>query len=148
SRQLLSESGLSHADWRSAYAASSEALDLDAFGAHIKAEPWPHAVIIDCTASDEVAERYPEWLAAGIHIITPNKRAGAGDAQRYAAIRQAQETSGARFRYEATVGAGLPVIGTLRDLLDTGDEVIEVDAVLSGTLAWLCNRFDGSRPFS
>lgn len=147
-RQVLSEAGLSHQDWQPAYADSVDSIDLDAFGAHIKAEPWPHAVIIDCTASDEVAERYPEWLAAGIHIITPNKRAGAGDAQRYAAIRQAQETSGARFRYEATVGAGLPVIGTLRDLLDTGDEVFEVDAVLSGTLAWLCNRFDGSRPFS
>jgi len=147
-RQVLSESGFEIARWREDYEASQTALDLAAFGAHVRAEPWPHAVIIDCSASDEVAARYPEWLAAGIHVITPNKRAGAGDAARYAAIRAAQGQGGSRFFYEATVGAGLPVIGTLRDLLDTGDEVFEVDAVLSGTLAWLSNRFDGSRPYS
>jgi aspartokinase/homoserine dehydrogenase 1 len=104
--------------------------------------------MIDCSASDSVAAQYPEWLAAGIHVITPNKQAGAGPLPRYAAIREARASSGARFRYEATVGAGLPVISTLRDLLDTGDELVAVDGILSGTLAWLFNKFDGSTPFS
>src|SRR5690606_2369813 len=97
---------------------------------------------------DSVAQRYPEWLAAGIHVITPNKQAGAGPLERYDAIRAARAKSGARFRYEATVGAGLPVISTLRDLLDTGDELIAIDGIFSGTLAWLFNRYDGSQPFS
>ncbi|HJR73866.1 MAG TPA: bifunctional aspartate kinase/homoserine dehydrogenase I [Luteimonas sp.] len=122
--------------------------DLDAFAAHIRAEHLPHALIVDCSASDAVAARYPQWLAAGIHVVTPNKHAGSGDWTRYAAIREAQRRGGARFLYEATVGAGLPVIQTLRGLLDTGDELHGIDGMLSGTLAWLFNRFDGSQPFS
>ena len=111
------------------------------------AEHLPHAVIIDCSANDAVAERYADWLAAGIHVVTPNKHAGAGPRARWQRIRSAS-ANGARFRYEATVGAGLPVISTLRDLLDTGDELLAVEGILSGTLAWLFNRYDGSVPFS
>src|SRR5262249_48084082 len=90
---------------------------------------------------------YPEWLARGVHVITPNKNAGAGAWERYAAIRTASARGG-RFRYEATVGAGLPVITTLRDLLDTGDEVLSIEGIFSGTLAYPFHRFDGSAPFS
>ena len=97
--------------------------DLDAFAAHVHAEHLPHAIIIDCSASDAVAAHYAGWLARGIHVITPNKQAGAGPLERYQAIREASAAVGARFRYEATVGAGLPVIQTLRDLIDTGDEL-------------------------
>ena len=111
-------------------------------------EHLPHAVIIDCSASDAVAACYPDWLAQGIHVVTPNKQAGAGPLVRYQAIREARARSGARFRYEATVGAGLPVIQTLRDLIDTGDKLHSVEGIFSGTLAWLFNQFDGSRPFS
>jgi len=121
--------------------------DLDAFARHVQAEHLPHAVIIDCSANDAVAERYAGWLARGIHVATPNKQAGAGPSARWRAIRAAT-ANGARFRYEATVGAGLPVISTLRDLFDTGDEMLAVDGILSGTLAWLFNRYDGTQPFS
>ncbi|HEY2345097.1 MAG TPA: bifunctional aspartate kinase/homoserine dehydrogenase I [Xanthomonadaceae bacterium] len=127
--------------------AEGDALDLDAFAAHVSAVHLPHALIVDCSGSDAVAARYPQWLAAGIHVATPNKNAGSGPLPRYAAIREAMR-HGAQFRYEATVGAGLPVIQTLRSMLDTGDELTGIEGVLSGTLAWLFNRFDGSRPFS
>ncbi|HEY0180382.1 MAG TPA: aspartate kinase, partial [Dokdonella sp.] len=122
--------------WR---AAAARGGDLDAFARHVHAEHLPHALIVDCSASDAVAARYAGWLARGIHVVTPNKHAGAGPLARWRAIRAAT-CAGARFRYEATVGAGLPVISTLRDLLDTGDELIAVEGVLSGTLAWLFNR--------
>lgn len=122
------------------------ACDLDAFARHVHVEHLPHALIIDCSASDTVAAKYADWLAAGIHVVTPNKHAGAGPSLRWRAIRAAT-AGGARFRYEATVGAGLPVISTLRDLLDTGDEMIAVEGIFSGTLAWLFNRYDGSQPF-
>ncbi len=108
----------------------------------------PHALIIDCSGSADVADRYAGWLAAGIHVVTPNKQAGAGPLERYHTIREAAAASGARFRYEATVGAGLPVITTLRDLVDTGDEVLAIDGIFSGTLAWLFNKYDGQVPFS
>ena len=126
---------------------SAEALDLDRFAAHVRAEHLPHALIVDCSGSDAVAARYPEWLAMGIHVVTPSKHAGSGDWARYRAIRDA-EKHGGLFRYEATVGAGLPVIQTLRSLLDTGDALTGIEGVLSGTLAWLFNRYDGSAPFS
>jgi len=122
--------------------------DLSRFAEHVHVEHLPHALIVDCSASDAVADRYAGWLAAGIHVVTPNKHAGAGPLARWQAIRTAVATSNARFRYEATVGAGLPVISTLRDLIDTGDEMIAIEGILSGTLAWLFNRYDGSQPFS
>jgi aspartokinase/homoserine dehydrogenase 1 len=142
-RQWLGEAN-GAAEWdRSA----SDGSDLDALVRHVHAEHLPHAVVIDCSANDAVAERYADWLAAGIHVVTPNKHAGAGPRERWQRIRAAS-ANGARFRYEATVGAGLPVISTLRDLLDTGDELLAVEGILSGTLAWLFNRYDGSMPFS
>jgi homoserine dehydrogenase len=121
--------------------------DLDAFAAHVRADDGRHALLVDCSANDEVAAHYPQWLAAGIHVVTPNKLAGSGPLARWQAIRAAC-ASGARFRYEATVCAGLPVVQTLRDLLDTGDELLAVEGMFSGTLAWLCNRHDGQHPFS
>ena len=122
--------------------------DLKRFADHVHAEHLPHAVIIDCSASDAIAQHYAGWLARGIHVITPNKHAGAGPWDRYAAIMAAAAKGSSRFRYESTVGAALPVIQTLRDLLDTGDEVLTVEGIFSGTLAYLFNRFDGSAPFS
>ena len=105
--------------------------DLDAFAAHVRGNDGRHALLIDCSANDEVASHYRRWLTDGIHVVTPNKLAG-----------------NARFRYEATVCAGLPVVQTLRDLLDTGDDLLAVEGMFSGTLAWLCNRHDGQHPFS
>ncbi len=126
----------------------AHACDLDAFAAHVRADHLPHAMIVDCSASDGVAAKYADWLAAGIHVVTPNKHAGSGDWQRYTRIAEARVAGHSRFLYEATVGAGLPVIVTLRNLLDTGDTLHAIDGMLSGTLAWLFNSFDGSRPFS
>jgi aspartokinase/homoserine dehydrogenase 1 len=135
-------------DWRARMQREPVEAELSALAGHLLDTHMPHAAIIDCSASDAVAAHYAGWLAAGIHVVTPNKQAGAGPLARHAAIRDACARSGARFRYEATVGAGLPVISTLRDLLDTGDDLLAVDGILSGTLAWLFNRFDGSVPFS
>ena len=118
--------------------------DLATFAAHVQAEHLPHAVIVDCSASDAVADLYEPWLARGIHVITPNKHAGSGPWPRYASLRART----AQWRYESTVGAGLPIITTLRDLLDTGDEVLAIEGILSGTLAYLFHHFDGRRPFS
>ena len=121
--------------------------DLDAFAAHVRGVDGRPALLVDCSASEEVAARYRDRLAAGLHVVTPNKLAGSGPLARWQAIRAAS-LGGARFRYEATVCAGLPVVQTLRDLLDTGDELHSVEGLFSGTLAWLCCRYDGRRPFS
>jgi aspartokinase/homoserine dehydrogenase 1 len=144
----LDELGAGASDWSQRLREATTACDLDAFTAHVHTDHLPHAIIIDCSASDIVAARYAGWLEQGIHVVTPNKHAGAGPLDRYEAIRKASLHTGARFRYEATVGAGLPVIQTLRDLIDTGDALQAVEGIFSGTLAWLFNSFDGSQPFS
>ncbi|WP_312914818.1 bifunctional aspartate kinase/homoserine dehydrogenase I [Stenotrophomonas sp.] len=146
-RMVLDQRGI-HGNWKAAFENASLRSDLDQFTDHLLSARLPHTLIIDCSGSAEVADRYAGWLAAGIHVVTPNKQAGSGPLARYQAIREAAAATGARFRYEATVGAGLPVITTLRDLVDTGDEVTAIAGIFSGTLAWLFNKYDGSVPFA
>jgi len=146
---VLDERGVEPADAAARLeGGAAQPVDLDRFADHVRGEHLPHALIVDCSASPRVAAQYPRWLARGIHVVTPNKQAGSGAWDHYAAIQDASRRGGGRFRYEATVGAGLPVMLTLRNLLDTGDELHGIDGMLSGTLAWLFNRFDGTVPFS
>jgi len=128
--------------------ARGEPLNLERLVAHVHAEYLPHAAIIDCTASDEVASQYESWLARGIHVVTPNKRANTAGMDYYRRLRNANRTVGAHYLYETTVGAALPIIQTLRDLIQTGDEIIEIEGILSGTLSFLFNSLDGRRSFS
>ncbi len=147
-RMHLAKGEVTLASWREALSSSSEPTDLTRFAEHIHADHLPHAVIIDCSASAEVAARYPEWLAAGIHIVTPNKKANSGSLDLYARLLEARRQGGTHYLYEATVGAGLPIIQTLRDLRETGDEIQRIEGILSGTLAYLFNVWDGSESFS
>ncbi len=136
------------ARWRDEYKAGGDALDLDRFADHVHADHFPHAVIIDCTASAEVARHYPHWLSEGIHVVTPNKKANSAPYADYQRVKDARRTAGSHYLYEATVGAGLPVIQTLRDLRETGDEIRRIEGMFSGTLAYLFNTWDGTQPFS
>jgi aspartokinase/homoserine dehydrogenase 1 len=147
-RSTLAEGQIDLAHWRETLDGEPVATDLEAFARHVQAEHLPHAVIIDCTASEEVARHYSEWLSRGIHVITPNKRANTAELAYYRAIRDTSRHNGVRYLYETTVGAGLPVIQTLRDLVQTGDEVYSVEGILSGTLSYLFNIYDGSSSFS
>jgi aspartokinase/homoserine dehydrogenase 1 len=128
-------------------AAAQAPLELDRFVDHVQTDHFPHAVLVDCTASDEVTDRYAGWIRRGIHVVSANKHAGSGRQERYREIRQALRGGGG-WRYSTTCGAGLPIIQTLRDLLDTGDEVVAIEGVFSGTLAYIFSNYDGSEPFS
>ena len=147
-RMVLSDQHLATDDPAGLLADKGQPLDLDALADFIDDDHLPHAVLIDCTASDAIAELYPEWLARGLHVITPNKHAGSGPISRYKNMREQLERTSARWRYEATVGAGLPVIQTLRDLIDTGDRVLRIEGIFSGTLAYLFNRFEPGMSFA
>lgn len=128
--------------------AAGRAPDLEQLAEHVRAPHLPHAILVDCTASDEVADRYPGWLRRGIHVVTPNKKAGAGPLARYRAIRTLGRDLSRHFLFEATVGAGLPIISTLTDLIRTGDHVEQIEGVLSGTLSFVFSSFVGEAPFS
>jgi aspartokinase/homoserine dehydrogenase 1 len=136
------------ARWRDEYRAGSDPVDLDHFADHVHADHFPHSVIIDCTASPDVAKHYAHWLSEGIHVVTPNKKANSAAYGEYQRIHSARRDAGSHYLYEATVGAGLPVIQTLRDLRETGDEVRRIEGMFSGTLAYLFNTWDGSESFS
>jgi aspartokinase/homoserine dehydrogenase 1 len=134
--------------WADALKTDGTAVDLDAFTKHVQAEHLPHAVILDCSASGAVADRYVGWLERGIHVITPNKKANTGPLDVYRRLRQLGGRVSTQYLYEATVGAGLPVINTLRDLLETGDRIHRIEGVLSGSLSFLLSRFGADCTFS
>jgi len=147
-RMLLEETSVDLGRWSERMAQAGEPLDLQKFINHVQADYVPHTVIIDCTASAAVAGQYRDWLARGIHIVTPNKKANSGALPYYRSLQEAKRLAGTHYLYEATVGAGLPVIQTLRDLRGTGDDITQIEGIFSGTLAYLFNVFDGSESFS
>ena len=147
-RMLLKEPAIALTDWSAGLLAEAEPADLARFLEHVRVDYLPHTVLVDCTASAAVAARYADWLGAGIHIVTPNKKANSGEYAYYQRLRHARRSGGTHYLYEATVGAGLPVVQTLRDLRETGDDIKSIEGIFSGTLAYLFNVYDGSSSFS
>lgn len=147
-RMIISEQGIDLNHWRDDFLDQAIPLDMENFVAHVAADYFPHSVIIDCTTSSILPKSYLSWIKQGIHIITPNKKAGTAELDYYHDLMHEGRRHGKHFLYETTVGAGLPIIGTLKDLIQTGDRVHKIEGVLSGTLAYLFWRYDGSVPFS
>ena len=134
--------------WRESLASGGEPLEIDRFSAHVNPDHLPHAAILDCTASQEISGRYGDFFSAGIHVVTPNKRAQSAPRSSYERLHRLRREHGVHLLYETNVGAGLPVIETLRDLIATGDQVLSVEGIFSGTLAYLFNALDANTEFS
>ena len=145
---LLGDRRIDIPNWQDEFEAGAVETDLEVFEQHVNPDHLPHAVIIDCTASNHIAGRYADWLSRGIHVITPNKKAFSGAYSDYKALQLAADEGSSHYFYETTVGAALPVISALCDLLYTGDEVRSIRGIFSGTLAYLFNVYDGTTPFS
>lgn len=147
-RMLLDDRAVDLGSWKDDLNGRGAEADVERFAEHVLAEHLPHACIIDATSDARVAALYERWLDRGINVVTPNKKGNTGTLAQYRAVREAARRRGRYFLYETNVGAGLPVIHTLRGLLDTGDEVLKIEGVLSGTLSYIFNTFDGRVPFS
>ena len=147
-RMVLSDTGIDLSRWKETLETKGVPADLDRFVEHVRVDYLPHTVLIDCTANEAIGRRYQEWLGRGIHIVTPNKKANSGDLDYYRSLHDTRRNSGAHYLYETTVGAGLPVVQTLRDLRDTGDDITSIEGIFSGTLAYLFNVYDGKAAFS
>lgn len=147
-RMILADRHLALDRWRDDVRDDSQPADLKTFIDHVNADYLPHAVLIDATASAELTAHYENWLAKGINIITPNKKSNAGPFPAYRSLRETARRHQRYFLYETNVGAGLPIIQTLRGLVETGDEIIKIEGVLSGTLSYIFNSLDGPRTFS
>ena len=107
-----------------------------------------NVALVDCTSGPAIVDAYPAFIESNLHIITPNKWANALPWRRYESLMGMLERRKRHFLFEANVGAGLPVVSTLRDLIASGDEIVRIEGILSGTLSYLFNTFDGSVPFS
>lgn len=140
--------GLRPEDWRAELDASRGKLSPGAVRELTASLPVTNLALVDCTASSHVVNDYPAYIGADMHIITPNKKAKVLPTRQYELLMRLLEERQKLFLYEANVGAGLPVISTLRDLVLSGDTVVRIEGILSGTLSYLFNHFDGSEPFS
>ncbi|KAJ2470585.1 Homoserine dehydrogenase [Coemansia sp. RSA 2322] len=130
---------------------SAQPADMDWFANGLAGLKGATAVV-DCTSSDVIAALYPKWLSWGLHVVTPNKKAFSSDLSLFQEIKQLSSSPrGPSVYHEATVGAGLPVLSTLNDLVRTGDQIIKIEGIFSGTLSYLFNNFsspDATQTFS
>jgi aspartokinase/homoserine dehydrogenase 1 len=127
---------------------AAEFFNLEEFVKKMDKLNLPNSAFCDCTASDKVPSQYLNILKCAIPVVTPNKRANSGAYQLYQQLTSYSRDRGIPYLYETTVCAGLPVISTLRDFTLSGDKVRRIEAVLSGTLSFIFNNFDGSKAFS
>lgn len=147
-KMLLTENGISLNDWKEELESKGETSSLDSFIKKMIALNLPNSTFVDCTANDDVANSYGDVLKASISVVTPNKRANSGSYNQYLELKNAAKNANVKYFYETNVGAGLPVIGTLNDLIASGDEIYSIEGILSGTLSYIFNSFVPGTSFS
>jgi aspartokinase/homoserine dehydrogenase 1 len=140
--------GIDLGEWQRTLGGSRRVMSPAALARAIAGLELTNSALVDCTANPSIVDAYPAFIDANLHIITPNKRANALPWQMYSTLMEQMARRRKHFFYEANVGAGLPIMSTLRDLIASGDEILKIEGILSGTLSYLFNSFDGSTPFS
>ena len=136
---IMDAEGIDLKHWRKRLKASRKPITPAQLALAVEAFEWTHAALVDCTASSDVVDAYPDFVRAQLHIVTPNKQANVLPMKRYAALTELLRERHRHFLYEANVGAGLPVISTLQDLVASGDSVTRIEGIFSGTLSYLFN---------
>jgi aspartokinase/homoserine dehydrogenase 1 len=147
-KMYFDENGNAHVHWKHKLDTEGKPMHLMQFVNTMRQYNLPNSVFVDATASDAPVAFYDTILASSISIVTPNKRACSGKLAYYQKLKKLSVRANARFLYETNVGAGLPVINTLNDLLMSGDEVLKIEAVVSGTLNYLFYHFDENMSFT
>ncbi|MET1280088.1 bifunctional aspartate kinase/homoserine dehydrogenase II [Vibrio navarrensis] len=146
---LFNEQGLDAASVHAHFDDDSIAHNGDSWLLRLGAlQGYDEAVVLDVTASAELAAKYLEIANQGLHLISANKIAGSASSEYYYQVQDAFAKIGRHWLYNATVGAGLPINHTVRDLRESGDEIVALSGIFSGTLSWLFQQFDGSVPFA
>ncbi len=147
-RMVFNPGGLPLDGWKAALDQSEAAFSMPRFVEQMKALNLPNAIFLDNTASEDVTHFYEHILDASISISTPNKLAASSPYLHYRRLQQLAEKRGVQWRYETNVGAGLPIISTLNDLIQSGDRILRIEGVLSGTLSYIFNNFKAGTRFS
>jgi aspartokinase/homoserine dehydrogenase 1 len=147
-KMLFHEDGIDLHNWKDQLEQSEESADIQRFVTKMKHFNLPNSIFVDNTASKDVAEQYLAVLENSISISTPNKIANSADYDSYKHLHETARKRGVLFSYETNVGAGLPVISTLRNLIDSGDKILKIEGVLSGSLSYIFNNLALGKSFS
>lgn len=147
-KMTFNPDGIPLDNWKEVLDASEQSSDLGVFVQQMKSLNLPNTIFVDNTAGDRVVPHYEHILDSSISISTPNKIAASSSYLQYQRLKTIAAKRGVLFEYETNVGAGLPVISVLRDLIDSGDRILKIEGVLSGTLSYIFNTFREGVRFS
>ncbi len=139
---LLQPDGIDLQHWREQLAGAKHSCSLAVLTDFVRQQHLTNPVLVDCTSAEPVAAQYADFLAAGFHVVTPNKKANTASIGYYQQLRLLAQQHRRRFLYETTVGAGLPVIDTLQGLLNAGDELVAFEGILSGSLSYIFGELE------
>ncbi len=146
-KMLIDEAGISLENWKESLLENGEIANIGSFVSDVQDLNLPYSVFVDCTADKNIVQYYYSLLSASVSIVTPNKVANSGKYEQYFMLQKAAQKHGVKFLYETNVGAGLPIINTLQGLITSGDKIHRIEAVLSGTLAYIFNNFKAGDRF-
>lgn len=147
-KMIFDENGVDLVNWKEKLESSGTSADLASFVKEMIAMNLPNSIFVDNTSNLEITEFYQQVLAASISVVTPNKLANSGRYVDYQLLQKEAFLHGVKFLYETNVGAGLPVINTMADLKFSGDKILKIEGVLSGTLSYIFNNFKKDAKFS
>ncbi|MFP2904036.1 bifunctional aspartate kinase/homoserine dehydrogenase I [Pyxidicoccus sp. 3LFB2] len=147
-RCVVAGEGLPLEGWKERLDAGGDGAAMDTFRDWARAKRPGRPIFVDCTSSEDVALAYPSLMEAGLHVVTANKKANAGRWSHWRALRETASRHQRRFLYETNVGAALPVIDTLKNMLRTGDQVLRIEGILSGSLSFILGLVEEGMPLS
>lgn len=147
-KMAFDEEGIAWDDVATVLEKSKQKADIEKFAKEVTALNLRNGILVDCTADDVVGTSYKTFLDHSIAVVTPNKVAASGPYALYAELNRIAQKRGVRWLYETNVGAGLPVLSTLNDLVKSGDQIHRIEAVLSGTMNFIFNTVSAKMPFS
>ncbi|MCC5451420.1 bifunctional aspartate kinase/homoserine dehydrogenase I [Rheinheimera sp. UJ51] len=139
---LLAGDGIALESWQQQLPAAKQTFSLAELNRFVQEQHLINPVLVDCTSSQQIADQYADFLAAGFHVVTPNKKANTASLDYYHKLRTVAQQQRRRFLYETTVGAGLPVIDTLQGLINAGDELLAFEGILSGSLSYIFGELE------
>jgi bifunctional aspartokinase / homoserine dehydrogenase 1 len=145
---LLDEKGIDLSQWQQQMQQAKGQFSVADLSRFAQEQHLTNPVLIDCSSAEPVANLYVDFLKAGFHVVTPNKKANTGSLEYYHQLRQVAQQHRRRFLYETTVGAGLPVIDTLQGLFNAGDQLVAFEGILSGSLSYIFGLLEQGQSLS
>jgi len=147
-KMFFDENGIDIQNWKLKLLDSNSESSIEKFIIRMKEMKLQNSILVDCTANDNVVKYYDDILSSSFSIVTPNKIANTQNYNRFIELREAAKKHNVEFRYGTNVGSALPIINTLKDLISSGDEIIKIEGIFSGTLSFIFNTLKEKDSFS